>query len=70
MPAQHNLNIPPYNDDWDPKSNFNRSPLNLLGTAGFQESGSQNITREQWIDILGEAGTWIRKHQRNYEKLY
>ncbi len=24
MPAQHNLNIPPYNDDWDPKSNFNR----------------------------------------------
>ena len=24
MPAQHNLNIPPYNDDWDPKNNFNR----------------------------------------------
>ena len=24
MPAQHNLNVPPYFDDWDPKNNFNR----------------------------------------------
>ena len=24
MPVQHNLNVPPYNDDWDPKKNFNR----------------------------------------------
>ena len=24
MPAQHNLNVPPYNDDWDPKNNFHR----------------------------------------------
>ena len=24
MPAQHNLNVPPYNDDWDPKKNFHR----------------------------------------------
>ena len=48
MPAQHNLNIPPYNDDWDPKKKFNR----VMYRPGFpiqarELNQSQTILQDQ-----------------------
>ncbi len=48
MPANHNLNVPPYNDDWDPKKNFHR----VMYKPGFpiqtrELNQSQNILQDQ-----------------------
>lgn len=48
MPANHNLNVPPYNDDWDPKKHFHR----VMYKPGFpiqarELNQSQNILQDQ-----------------------
>jgi hypothetical protein len=48
MPANHNLNVPPYNDDWDPKKNFYR----VMFKPGFpiqarELNQSQTILQDQ-----------------------
>ena len=48
MPANHNLNVPPYNDDWDAKNNFYR----VMYKPGFpiqtrELNQVQSITQEQ-----------------------
>lgn len=45
------------------KSDFNLAPGNLLGDAGFLESGKFLVSRDQWMDLIAEAETWIRKHR-------
>ena len=48
MATQHNLNVPPYNDDFDPKSNFHR----VMYKPGFpiqarELNQQQNILQDQ-----------------------
>jgi hypothetical protein len=48
MPANHNLNIPPYNDDWNPKKNFYR----VMYKSGFpiqtrELNQTQSILQDQ-----------------------
>ena len=48
MPANHNLNIPPYNDDWNPQKNFYR----VMYKSGFpiqtrELNQTQSILQDQ-----------------------
>lgn len=43
-------------------TDFTCEPLNLLGNAGFLESGKVNISPYQWKVLTSAAEVWIRKH--------